>query len=195
MKVGAIAYRKTPKGAEVCLVSSLRHKGTLTFPKGNVKQGETLSKAVKRELFEEAGLRGKIKNKKRPFCTQMSFGKREPVFYFLLKITGMAAAWPESKRRKRIFTTVKGMKKLQLGHAPKKLRRELSALRLPGKAVEFAPDKIGFQKKKPRGRLSDRNKKSDIMTAKMARKLTIASARDIAGDTARDTAGTRIRMA
>ena len=184
MKVGAIAYRKTTKGAEFCLVSSLRHKGTLTFPKGNVKQGETLSKAVKRELFEEAGLRGKIKNKKRPFCTQMSFGKREPVFYFLLKITGMAAAWPESKRRKRIFTTVKGMKKLQLGHAPKKLRRELSALRLPGKSVKFAPDEIGFQKKKSRGRLSDRNKKSDIMTAKMARKLTIASARDIAGDTA-----------
>ena len=120
VKVGAIAYRKTPNGVEVCLVSSLRHKGTLTFPKGNVKEGETLTQAVKRELFEEAGLRGKIKNKKRPFCTQMSFGKREPVFYFLFKITEMVSVWPESKRRKRLFTTIKGLKKLPLGHAPKK---------------------------------------------------------------------------
>ena len=34
MKVGAIAYRKTPKGIELCLVSSRRHRGKLTFQKG-----------------------------------------------------------------------------------------------------------------------------------------------------------------
>ena len=157
MKVGAIAYRKTQNGVEVCLVSSLRHKGTLTFPKGNVKEGETLTQAVKRELFEEAGLRGKIKNKKRPFCTQMSFGKREPVFYFLFKITEMVAVWPESKRRKRLFTTIKGMKELPLGHAPKKLWRELTSLKLPG------------------------HKKSGSMTTKVARK----SASERAGDSIR----------
>lgn len=157
MKVGAIAYRKTPNGVEVCLVSSLRHKGTLTFPKGNVKEGETLTQAVKRELFEEAGLRGKIKNKKRPFCTQLSFGKREPVFYFLFKITEMVSVWPESKRRKRLFTTIKGMKELPLGHAPRRLRRELTSLKLPG------------------------HKKSGSMTTKVARK----SASERAGDSIR----------
>lgn len=130
MKVGAIAYRKTPRGVELCLISSLRHKGKLTFPKGNVKEGESLTKAVKRELFEEAGLRGKIKNKKRPFCTQMSFGEREPVFFFLLKVKNISSSWPEKKKRKRFFVTINEMKDLPLSFAPWKLRSELKSLTL-----------------------------------------------------------------
>jgi len=66
MRVGAIAYRRGAKGTEICLVSSRRHAGKLTFPKGNVKSGEPLIKAVKRELFEEAGVKGKVKRKRRP---------------------------------------------------------------------------------------------------------------------------------
>ena len=66
MKVGAIAYRKTPRGVELCLVSSRRHKGKMTFPKGIVKRGEALIAAAKRELYEEAGLRGRVKQKARP---------------------------------------------------------------------------------------------------------------------------------
>ena len=136
MKVGAIAYRKTPGGIEICLVSSRRHKGKLTLPKGEVKQGETLVAAVKRELFEEAGLHGKVKQTSRPLCFAARSQLRDPVFYFLVKITDVKGKWPENAERKRIFTSLAGMPDLPLGDAPKSLLRQMRRLPL------FA-DKLG----------------------------------------------------
>ena len=130
MKVGAIAYRKTPAGIEICLVSSRRHKGKLTLPKGEVKQGETLVGAVKRELFEEAGLQGKVKQTSRPLCFAAKSPRRDPVLYFLVKITDMKSKWPERVARKRIFTSLSDMSDLPLGDAPKALLRQMRRLPL-----------------------------------------------------------------
>jgi 8-oxo-dGTP pyrophosphatase MutT (NUDIX family) len=126
MKVGAIAYRKGPQGTEICLVSSRRHEGLLTFPKGIVKDSEQLMDAAKRELHEEAGLRGKIKQKSRPFCYHPRLGEGEPVLYYLVKITKTSDKWPEFKQRERIFVTLKMMQDLPLGDAPKSLLRHLN---------------------------------------------------------------------
>ena len=86
MKVGAIAYRKTSKGIEICLVRSRRHRGKLTFPKGASKTGEKPVAAAKRELFEEAGLRGKIKQKSRPIYYKPRTSGKEPNQNFLEKV-------------------------------------------------------------------------------------------------------------
>ena len=128
MKVGAIAYRMTLRGVEICLVSSRRHAGKLTLPKGEVKQGETLVAAVKRELFEEAGVRGKVKRASRPLCFAAKSRRRDPVFYFLVKISEETAKWPESKQRKRVFISPEGMSDLPLGDAPKALLRQIRRL-------------------------------------------------------------------
>jgi ADP-ribose pyrophosphatase YjhB (NUDIX family) len=138
MKVGAIAYRKTIRGIEICLVSSRRHKGKLTLPKGEVKQGEALVTAVKRELFEEAGLHGKVKQTSRPLCFAAKSRQRDPVFYFLVKVTDVKEKWPEVSERKRVFATLTSMSDLPLGDAPKKLLRQMR--RLPILADRVALD-------------------------------------------------------
>ena len=130
MKVGAIAYRATSRGIEICLVSSRRHKGKLTLPKGEVMEGETLVAAVKREWFEEAGLHGKVKQTSRPLCFAARSRQRDPVFYFLVKITDVKTKWPEKPERNRIFTTLADMTGLPLGDAPKALLRHIRRLPL-----------------------------------------------------------------
>ena len=128
MKVGAIAYRKTPRGIEFCLVSSRRHKGKMTFPKGIVQRGEALVAAAKRELFEEAGLRGKVKQKSQPVCYHPRTKGEESVLYFLIKVTEVAEIWPEADQRTRVFATLGNFKGLSLGDAPRQLRRHLKRL-------------------------------------------------------------------
>lgn len=106
MKVGAIAYKKTKKGIKICLVTSSRHVGTLTLPKGYVKQNEAMPKAALRELFEEAGIVGKIIKKSRPILFSSKNDETDDVLYFFVKINQICTFWPEQHIRDRIFLTL-----------------------------------------------------------------------------------------
>ena len=86
MKVGAIAYQNVADSVELCFVSSRRHRDTLTLPKGIVKSNETLTKAAARELFEEAGVSGKVKRKAHPLLFVSKKPAVDDILYFFVKI-------------------------------------------------------------------------------------------------------------
>lgn len=119
----------------------------MTYPKGVVKSGETPVAAAKRELFEEAGLRGKIKQQSRPIYFQPTSKEQEPVLYFIVKVTEIADSWPESNQRKRVFSSLRDMRKLALGDAPKQLLRKLRRLPRFAAAVSDKPDAAKVNKR------------------------------------------------
>ncbi|NDH26624.1 MAG: NUDIX domain-containing protein, partial [Rhodobacteraceae bacterium] len=81
-------------------------KGAITLPKGIVKPNEQLTKAATRELFEEAGVTGKVKRKSYPlFFTSNKIGI-EDILYFFVKITAVQENWPEANHRNRVFLTL-----------------------------------------------------------------------------------------
>ena len=128
MKVGAIAYRNTASGVEICLVSSRRHRDRLTFPKGIVKSGEPFVKAVKRELFEEAGLRGSVKRKSRPICFHGRPGETDSVLYFLVEVKKVSREWPEMDQRERLFIGVEQLEGLSLSDGAKGIIKQVKKI-------------------------------------------------------------------
>ncbi|NBT41006.1 MAG: NUDIX domain-containing protein [Alphaproteobacteria bacterium] len=125
MKVGAIAYKKTKKGVKICLVTSRRHTGTLTLPKGHAKQNEVMAKAALRELFEEAGVVGKIIKKSRPILFSSKNDEVDDVLYFFVKIKQTCTFWPEQHIRDRIFLTLDEAIEKRTSKATKKILRLL----------------------------------------------------------------------
>ena len=106
MKVGAIAYQNVADSVELCLVSSRRHRDTLTLPKGIVKSNETLVKAAARELFEEAGVSGKVKRKAHPLLFVSKKPAVDDILYFFVEIQHVRQNWPEADLRRRVFLTL-----------------------------------------------------------------------------------------
>ena len=113
------------RGGILCTGETYKDKVKLTFPKGSIEPGESLVAAAKREMFEEAGLRGKVKRKSRPLCYMATSKDIEPVLYFLFRITDEASSWPEKDVRRRVFTPLEGMQSLPLGDAPRTLLKQL----------------------------------------------------------------------
>ena len=93
MKVGAIAYCCGPMGPLLCFVTSRRHKNALTLPKGIVRPGEKLTSASLRELFEEAGVKGKIRRKLRPMLFTSKDHQIDDVLYFFVEIKSVSKVW------------------------------------------------------------------------------------------------------
>ena len=126
MKVGAIAFLETSKGIEICLVSSRRHDGTKTLPKGYCKENESLPKAALRELFEEAGILGKVNYKSRPILYSPKNNVADEVLYFFVETIKIVSHWPEKKQRKRIFVTLEEAVALKTSKAARKILKELA---------------------------------------------------------------------
>lgn len=60
-EAGAVTFRKNSKEVEFLIIRSKKDPSKLIFPKGHIERGESEMDAARRELLEEAGVRGGIK--------------------------------------------------------------------------------------------------------------------------------------
>jgi len=141
MKVGAIAYCHGPKGPLVCFVTSRRHKNALTLPKGIVWPDEKLATAALRELFEEAGIKGKIRRKLRPMLFTSKHQAIDDVLYFFIEIRSVSKVWPESGLRDRLFLSVEDAVVRNTSFAAKKVLQSLNKTDDLGKLIRRKPGK------------------------------------------------------
>ncbi len=113
-QAAAICYRLRGKHREFLLI--LNKKGTRRlFPKGNVKEDESLWATAEREAKEEAGVEGRI-DRKQPTFFWTRKGKRHPqeiaVAAYLLEVTRRTSDH-ESKRDPKWYSTQEALKALE----------------------------------------------------------------------------------
>jgi 8-oxo-dGTP pyrophosphatase MutT (NUDIX family) len=89
---GGVIYRRSPEGVEVALTQTSR--GAMwCLPKGRVEEEETIEEAALREVKEETGLTGAIRQPLRPieyrYTARDANGERTPikktVHFFLME--------------------------------------------------------------------------------------------------------------
>jgi 8-oxo-dGTP pyrophosphatase MutT (NUDIX family) len=84
-EAGAIAIRRTKEGTpEVLLILSKKKPRVRIFPKGHIEPGESAAVAARRELFEEAGITGRLINE----AGKLLYGfkrKKYRVIYYLFQ--------------------------------------------------------------------------------------------------------------
>ena len=97
-----IPVRQAKKGLEVLLITS-RNTGRWVIPKGNIKKGLTPAKSAYEEALEEAGVKGKVYDRKlgRYRYTKPEGPTQCDVIVFLMKVEKEMSEWPEKNERRR----------------------------------------------------------------------------------------------
>ncbi|MXQ06410.1 NUDIX domain-containing protein [Alphaproteobacteria bacterium GH1-50] len=108
---GAVCWRQHRDEVQVLLVTSKRSKRWI-IPKGWPQDGATPAEAAMTEAWEEGGVEGKV----RPVCLGIySYSKERSdnenmpcvVAIFPIKVANLAKSWPEERRRKRRWFSLK----------------------------------------------------------------------------------------
>ena len=104
---GVIAYRRKTDlvELEVLLITSKKRKRWI-IPKGIIDPGLSPQESALKGAFEEAGIKGKIDDWSIGEYTREKWGGTCVIVVFLLEVTEMFDAWPESSVRKREWVRV-----------------------------------------------------------------------------------------
>lgn len=108
-KVGLIPFDVQNEAIAVLFVTSMA-RGRWILPKGNVKKSEDPIDAVRREAFEEAGVKGHVLEEF-PFTVPISKKMNDglgvvPVTYYPFLVCDQFDEWPESKKRQRHWALI-----------------------------------------------------------------------------------------
>jgi 8-oxo-dGTP pyrophosphatase MutT (NUDIX family) len=117
LQVGALCWRRSPKGLRILLVTS-RDTGRWVIPKGWPMRNRTDAEAAAREAWEEAGLKGEIGEPSIGFYTYRKVlgpGRSVPcvVRVFPLEVRAMLREYPETgQRRQKWFAPEKAARRV-----------------------------------------------------------------------------------
>ncbi len=128
----AVPYKITKKGPRILLVTSRRTKRWV-LPKGMIDKGRSATGSAVVEAFEEAGVEGKISQKRlgwydyhKPEMKKKAICR---VLVFPFRVKTIHATWPEmSQRRRKWMTPKQAAQKVEepkLKRILRKLGREL----------------------------------------------------------------------
>ena len=102
---GCVVFREKKGKLEFLLVRSSKG-GKWVFPKGGVEKDLTVKKSALKELYEEAGVVGKIQDKLGRYKYR-KMGRPQEVILYSCKYTKDTKDWPEKKLRKRKWFSFK----------------------------------------------------------------------------------------
>jgi 8-oxo-dGTP diphosphatase len=89
---GAVLRPRAGGGVELCVVHRPKY-GDWSLPKGKLERGESFEQAAVREVFEETGLRCRLRQELEPVTYPDRKGRRKLVRYWLMDVaedTGFA---------------------------------------------------------------------------------------------------------
>ena len=142
-QASVIPYRRTPRGWEFCLITSIRRQ-KWGFPKGIIDPGETFAEAARKEAQEEAGLGGPVDDELLGEYRDHKWGRDLLVQVGLMKVTTVAPTWLEQDLRERRWVGAAEAQKLLRGrgHLLKFLERAVERLDSPQRSSsgEQSPD-------------------------------------------------------
>ena len=108
-KIGAIPFNIRGKQIAILFITSQTH-GRWVFPKGTLEKGGNHEAGVKREAYEEAGIKGDVLNNfpiTIPITKKTNDGLMKiPVTYYPLLVSEQLEEWPEREKRQRHWSLV-----------------------------------------------------------------------------------------
>jgi len=104
LQSAVIPYQYRKGNLEVLLITTRKHNWII--PKGIIEDGMTPQESALNEAYEEAGIKGKINNKKVGSYSYEKWGDVCHVKVYPMKVAKILENWPEENFRERIWVSI-----------------------------------------------------------------------------------------
>lgn len=121
---GVIPIRRGGRGLEVLLITSTTRKRWI-IPKGNIEPHLNSLESARKEAYEEAGVRGRVRSVPFGSYHHDSAGPPTEVEVFVMEVEDELPRWPEGDVREREWVSVPTAYERVLESGLKQLIREL----------------------------------------------------------------------
>lgn len=104
VQAGVVPFRQNESGTEFCLITA-RRSGRWAFPKGCVREHESIESAALSEALEEAGITGHTVGEPLGNYEYSKRGDRFTVSVLLMQVRHCSQFWKEGTQRDRRWVT------------------------------------------------------------------------------------------